>query len=226
MQRMIPAAMVNANPEQERQRLAKLYGAMSEGELRKVADDAAELTDVARQALAEVIAGRGLDIRLADYVPINEVELQELVTVGNFRDLPEALLAKGALEAAGIECHLADDNMVRLQWFISSGLGGIKLRVKKEDAEEALAVLGEPMPETFEVEGVGGFEQPKCPRCGSFDITHQAGLDKRFALPALWALGGIPIPVPRNDWKCQSCGAEWEEIESDEPRTDASGPTP
>jgi hypothetical protein len=28
------------------------------------------------------------------------------------RDLPEPLLAKGSIESAGIECCLADDNMV------------------------------------------------------------------------------------------------------------------
>jgi hypothetical protein len=208
--------------DSEKGRLSTLYGDMSDGELQEIANEAPRLTDIARQTLAEVIAGRGLDIRLADFIPLDDVELQELVKVGSFRDLPEALLAKGALEAAGLECHLADDNIVRLDWFISSGLGGIKLRVRKQDVNEALAVLGEPIPETFDVEGVGSFEQPRCPRCGSVDIAHQAGLDKRFALPALWALGGIPIPVLRNDWKCQSCGAEWQEI-PDEQQTDAPG---
>ena len=62
-------------------------------------------------------------------------------------------------------------------------------------------------------------------RAASRSTLHiSLGLDKRFALPALWALGGIPIPVPRNDWKCQACGAEWQEVESDEPGTDAPGP--
>ena len=212
--------------EQERERLAKLYGGMSDAELQQLANDAARLTEVARRTLAEVIGSKGLQIRLADYIPYDEVEHRELVTIRDFRDLPEALLAKGRLDAAGIECYLADDNMVRMQWFISNGLGGIKLLVRKEDTDEALAVLGEPVSEAFEVDGVGSYEQPRCPRCESFDITHQAGLDKRFALPALWALGGIPIPVPRNEWKCQSCGAEWQEVESDEPGTDASGPAP
>jgi hypothetical protein len=206
----------------ERRRLSKLYGELSDVELQEMAQEAPRLTEAARLALADVIASRGLNIRLADSIPFDQVEWQELVTIRHFRDLPEALLAKGALEAAGIESSLADENMVRMQWFISSGIGGIRLQVKKEDVDEALSLLGEPIPETFEVEGVGSFEQPKCPRCGSLDITHQAGLDKRFALPALWGLGGIPIPVRRNDWKCQSCGAEWQEI-PDKTQTDASG---
>ena len=206
---------MTANLEQERQRLVKLYGGMSEGELRKVANDAAELTDVARQTLAEEIARRGLDIPLVDSVVVEKLELRELVTIHQFRDLPEALLAKGSLESAGIECFLVDQNMVRMDWFLSNLLGGIKLKVKKEDAEEALDLLSEPMPEGFEIDGIERYEQPRCPLCGSFEISHQAGLDKRFALPAL-AAGGIPIPVARDDWKCQSCGQGWQEFQSDE----------
>ena len=207
--------------DRERQRLAKLYGEASEGELRKLAAEAAELTDVARQVLAEETAHRGLDISLADWVSADEFELREMATIGQFRDLPEALLAKGILDSAGIECFLVDQDMIRMNWFISNLLGGIKLQVNKEDAEEALALLSEPVPETFEVGGVGSYEQPQCPRCGSFDLAHQAGLDKRFALPGLW-MGSIPIPVPRNDWKCQSCGQEWQDSQSDGPAADSS----
>jgi len=209
------------NAEDEKRRLLKLYDQLTDAELEETARGAPDLTETARQALAEVIASRGLNIRLADSIPFDQIEWQQLVTIRRFRDLPEALLAKGALEAAGIESFLADENIVRMDWFISGGIGGIRLQVKKEDVEESLSVLGEPIPETFDVEGVGGFEQPKCPRCGSLDIAHQAGVDKRFALPAL-AVGGIPVPVPRDEWKCQSCGAEWQEV-PDEPRKDGSG---
>jgi hypothetical protein len=54
--------------------------------------------------------------------------MQSLVIAGSFRDLPEQLLASGALESAGIECFLADDNMVRMEWFISNLIGGIKIK--------------------------------------------------------------------------------------------------
>jgi len=43
-----------------------------------------------------------------------------MVTVRQFRDLPEALLARDSLVSAGIEAELADDNMVRMDWFISN----------------------------------------------------------------------------------------------------------
>jgi hypothetical protein len=37
--------------------------------------------------------------------------------------------------------------MVRLDWGISIVLGGVKLRVKSEDAEAALVFLDQPVPE-------------------------------------------------------------------------------
>ena len=144
---MIPADMGTIDPEQEHHRLTQLYAGMSEGELRKLAEDAASLTDVARQALQSEVMGRGLNIALRDFVPPDELNLRELVTIRKFRDLPEALLAKGSLESAGIECFLLDDNMVRLDWFISNLIGGIKLLVNLEEAKVASEVLDEPVPE-------------------------------------------------------------------------------
>ena len=72
-------------------------------------------------------------------------EFRELVTIRVFVDLSEALLAKGSLESAGIECFLIDDNMVRLDWFMVNVFGGIKLKVAAEDAETAQAFLNRPM---------------------------------------------------------------------------------
>jgi hypothetical protein len=55
--------------------------------------------------------------------------LRQLVTVASFRDLHEALLAKGSLDSAGITCFLANENIVRLDWLYANAVGGIKLRV-------------------------------------------------------------------------------------------------
>jgi hypothetical protein len=81
------------------------------------------------------------------------------------QNLPEALLAKGILDSSGIECFLTDDNMVRMDWFISNLLGGVKLLVNREDVEAATAILDEPTPELLDVEGVGEYQQPRCPEC-------------------------------------------------------------
>ena len=208
-------------PEQERHRLGELYAQMSEGELREIADDAVDLTDTARQVLVEEIGKRGLDIRLAEAMAVRTFESRDMVTVRQFRDLPEALLAKGILDSAGIESYLVDENMIRMNWFISNLLGGVRLQVNRDDVEEAGTLLSEPPPEGFDIEGLGKYQQPQCPRCGSFDISYHAGLDKRFALPMLW-FASIPIPVPRNEWNCPSCGAVWRDSQSEKAEPESS----
>jgi hypothetical protein len=145
-----------------------------------------------------------------------EPEFQKFVTVRKFRDLPEALLAKGSLQSAGIECRLFDDNMVRLDWFWSNLLGGIKLQVVQEEVDSANAILDQPIPEDLEVPGVGEYHQPRCPKCKSLDITYQE-LDKPVAY--LSAYLNVPIPLERRAWRCLTCHVEWEEDDG-EPETE------
>ena len=57
-----------------------------------------------------------------------------LVTIERFRDLPEALLAKGKLESSGIRCFLADSELVRTDWLWSNAIGNMRLQVRAEDA--------------------------------------------------------------------------------------------
>ena len=50
--------------------------------------------------------------------------------------MPERVLAKSMLDSAGIESFLGDENLVRLDWFYSNLVGGIKLMVREEDAPD------------------------------------------------------------------------------------------
>ncbi len=195
-------------PEEERVRVAGVYSAMSDEELGQIAESGDELSVAAQEAFRAEVARRGLKMEIAPPRGEDVVEFNETVTLRQFRDLPEALLAKGSLESAGIEAYLVDDNMIRMDWFISNLLGGIKLKVRPEDAEAAGEILNQPIPEMLDVEGVGNFEQPKCPRCQSLDVTYEE-LNKEFSY--LTAYAGVPIPVYKKGWTCHACGNEWEE---------------
>jgi hypothetical protein len=236
--------MARIDPEQERQRLIAFYANQPDGELEKVASQAYELTDGAKETLRTELARRGLGTNLVEIAPVivqqklpampgdppppppppeiaapgDELEFRELVTVRKFRDLPEALLAKGCLESAGIECVLVDDNMVRLDWFWSNLMGGIKLQVNREDAETAAGILDQPIPEGFDVTGIGEYRQPRCPHCQSLDVSFQE-LDRPVAYVS--AFLSVPIPMKRRAWRCHSCRVEWEDDESpDQPDSD------
>jgi hypothetical protein len=199
-------------PTDETTRLKGFYSQMTDPELERIAADPSSLTDLARGILQAELRRRGLQPLEISSEPIPDpvVEFQDLVPVRKFRDLPEALLAKGSLESAGIECHLADDNMVRMDWFISNLLGGVKLLVKPEDVEAAAEILDQPIPEDFDVEGVGNYHSPECPRCGSLDISFQE-LNKPVAYTSAWI--SIPLPLHRKAWKCRGCGTEWEDTD-------------
>jgi hypothetical protein len=140
-------------------------------------------------------------------LPCGEAQAS-LVTLQHFRDIPEALLAKGKLESAGIECILADGNLVRMDWLLSNAIGGVRLQVHRRDFDSARAILDEPIPAEFGEEDLGEpFVQPRCPRCYSLDI----GFEKidRFWTFSLWLLLSFPIPVRKGNWKCYTCGIEW-----------------
>jgi hypothetical protein len=131
----------------------------------------------------------------------------DLVTIERFRDLPEALLAKGKLESAGIRCFLADSELVRTDWLWSNAIGNMRLQVRSEDAADALEVLHEPAPEVFLEDEVGEFyQQPHCPRCNSSDVGFES-IDRKLSYGLM--LIGLPIPIRKNNWRCAACGAEW-----------------
>lgn len=195
--------------QRERRRLAATYAGMTDGELHRLARNAESLTEPACDALEDEMDRRHLEFSDdADPEPRQEMEVRELVTIRQFRDLPEALLAKGSLESSGIECFLADENLVRLDWFISNFIGGIKLKVRAPDVINAQKVLDEPILEGLYVHGVGLYEQPRCPKCQSLDVNFQE-LDRPIAYMS--AFLRVPMPVQRPAWHCQSCDAEWED---------------
>ncbi len=194
--------------QRERQRLAANYAGMTDGELQRLARHAESLTDLAWDALEDEMDRRHLEFAEEPAEARQELQVRELVTIRQFRDLPEALLAKGSLESAGIECFLADENLVRLDWFISNFIGGIKLKVRAPDAANAQKLLDEPILEGLYVQGVGLYEQPRCPQCRSLDVNFQE-LDRPIAYMS--AFLRVPLPLQRPAWHCQTCDAEWED---------------
>ena len=52
--------------------------------------------------------------------------------------------------------------------------------MREEDTETAISILDQPIPEGFDVAGVGEYRQPNCPKCQSLDVTFQE-LDRPVA---------------------------------------------
>jgi len=195
----------------ERERLARMYSTMSDAELDRLDEQAHTLTTPAREALEAEMERRERHSSSQAAIPYDELEVQRLRTVRQFRDLPEALLTKGLLESAGISCFLANENIVRMDWFISNFVGGIRLQVRPEDVSTALQVLDQPIPENIDFQGAENYEQPRCPKCYSLDIAY-ADINKPIAYTSAYL--GVPLPLKQSSWKCSTCGREWEETKA------------
>ena len=73
-------------------------------------------------------------------VPFSEAANGEVITVRSFNSELEADIAKGALEAFGIECMLSRDDCGGQRPHLLMG-AGIRLLVRSGDAERAKEVL-------------------------------------------------------------------------------------
>ena len=71
------------------------------------------------------------------------------VLVATFRDLPQAHVARGTLEAAGLTVALTDEYTVGADWLMSIAIGGVGLGVKASQEESAREILGR---ESFDVD--------------------------------------------------------------------------
>jgi hypothetical protein len=211
----IALSVATVDPEKERRRLGQLYAGMADGEVEEIAEDASSLSDVAREVLQTELGRRHSEIVLPDPIvspsPVPE-EPPRPVVLRRYRDLPDALLAKSILDSASIECFLIDENTIRMDWLWSTLLGGVKLWVREKDAD-AGDLLDLDYLEAFDVEGVGEYRQPRCPNCGSFDVSYR-GLMKHLPYGMLWL--NFPFPVTHVAWICYSCAHVWEAT-SDEP---------
>lgn len=139
--------------------------------------------------------------------PSTELETQPFVLLRRYLFLSDALLSKAVLDSAGIECLLSDANTIRVDWFWSNLLGGVKLWTRQPDADDGFDLLDQEIPEKFEIEGLGEYTQPRCPQCLSFEVSYQE-LVKVATYLATFILG-LPIHITRRAWKCRACGHSW-----------------
>lgn len=140
--------------------------------------------------------------------PDSQYENQRFLVLRRYRDLPDAFLYGSILDSAAVDCFLADQNTIRMDWFWSNALGGIKLCVRSADVDTASSLLDQSVPEKFDVEGVGEYQQPRCPKCQSLEVSFQ-GLNKPVDYTR--AVFGGSLPLHRSLWECDSCGHQWPE---------------
>jgi len=188
--------------------LASEYKAMSDDDMIRLGGEYASLTDEAQALVRAEFARRHLEVPDAAEEPA-AYESQSVRTIRRYRDQPEALLARSVLESAGIPCLLRDENTIRMEWIWANFMGGIRLQVAEADVEAAEAILSQPIPAHIAIEGEPDYEQPRCPQCGSLDVSFN-NFDARVGATAMLLFGfPLPSPVQQDYWHCNSCETNW-----------------
>ncbi len=198
------------NPLEAWQQLSEHYRAMGDDELRELAADFVDLTEVAQQALRDEMAKRGLElprIASADPTSTDHPVAQHWENTGSpsdpddseeESDLPhdytwkvllcecdtreKARQISEALRRGGVE------SWIRMPNALNPGV-----LVAADQLDQAREIAARPIPQEIideSMEEVPEFKAPVCPKCGAADP----------------ALEGVD---PVNTWHCESCDYEW-----------------
>jgi predicted nucleic-acid-binding Zn-ribbon protein len=130
-----------------------------------------------------------------------------LVTVATFPEAIEAHIYRNRLENEGIPCVIADENIISNQPWHSIAYGGVKLRVRAQDQEKALALINQIRYGQEYLDGESAaYEPPECPVCNSRNL-------KQKQVSGIWPLvKSILFLYPmrtRVKLTCQNCGYRW-----------------
>jgi len=132
------------------------------------------------------------------------------VVVSNYQYSSEAQIFKGRLEAEGIQVHLQDEYTIDTDPLMSHAIGGVKLKVRKEDKAFALDIL-EKMPK-YSLNNEG--EKIHCPKCHSTQIdyfTTIQDLKSFLAFLGSWLFAALPF-YTAYEYRCASCKAKFKKL--------------
>lgn len=143
---------------------------------------------------------------------------QRLVTIANLNGPTEAHILKGRLEAEGIACFIGDEHIVAAQPFYSVAVGGVKLKVTEDNAEQARSILTQIQEGSSEyllddnLELAPAMQEHieetlTCPNCGSDHVSEERFSKTVFSLSYL--LFGFPLPFVNRKHKCYDCNYVW-----------------
>jgi len=139
-----------------------------------------------------------------------------LVTVFTAMYTPEADFIKGALESAGIEAFIVDDNTVSVYPFLSNAIGGVKVKVDEFDAEDAKAIIKEYLDKkTIEsdiksLKGKKDGSKNVCIKCGSQNVSNYHDVNRSAVLVFCLSLVGLLLsPFLGKIFICNDCGEKW-----------------
>ena len=213
---------------EEWSRLTELYTQMSQDELQALAEEAYELTDMARDAPCGEISRRGLHVALLDQPGTRENTAHikragdfdpselDLVGAGQAFSLQDARWLKNVLDSAGIPSYFGPDNLEDVEKLnaafdqdrkktLQRGFQvGIMCRVPRDYQQLASQAIAKARQDT-DVETSPADDADflaSCPRCHSREIVFEGLETLEDADPDLDS---------KYNWRCDACGHEWKD---------------
>jgi predicted RNA-binding Zn-ribbon protein involved in translation (DUF1610 family) len=127
----------------------------------------------------------------------------DIVVIKTYDEYISAHIALGRLEEDGIRGWLKDEHSISINPVLSNALGGIKLMVRREDAERAIGILRTIVNESR--------ASHPCPQCGSKNVElvttpRKASNWLSFLLGFFTA--GVTMPVDKV-YHCFDCQHEY-----------------
>lgn len=132
---------------------------------------------------------------------------EELITISQFQYSAEAQIIKGRLEAEGIEAFLIDEYTIDTDPLVSIAIGGVKLKVWKQDkkvAEEVLQSISE-----FSLDDEGNAIE--CPKCNSEKVRYYTSITdfkSFFSFIICLFVTVLPFYVSHK-YRCEVCNTKF-----------------
>lgn len=129
------------------------------------------------------------------------------ITIAKFPYSTEAQIAKGRLEADGIDVFLRDNLTIDTDPLVSQAIGGVKLKVLAKDEEKARAILKSIKAYSIDDEG----NPIICPKCKSEHIEMYTTINSFKSLVSFligFITGTLPFST-RYQYKCEDCKTEF-----------------
>jgi len=201
----------------EWRRLAEHYRQLTDDELIDLARGRAELTDVAQQCVSDEVLARRLKIEpvkreearpalVPEPLDSPYAEERSLVTLCTVWSARDALEVQSLLDGAGIPFYMGKESATGVDRVTSNFAEGVDVSIMNVGLPWARDLLRNYFPKDEPASG-NSDELPeasiRCPKCKSEEIVFEHMQDQDPATHQRIA--------QKYQWKCDSCGYEWED---------------
>lgn len=134
----------------------------------------------------------------------------DLVTVARYDSSIQAHIVKAHLEGHDLVCFVFDDHMVDMYALYSNAIGGVKIKVREKDAEEAHAIIQELEKKPYTDQND---EIIACPNCGSTEYYKDFNSMRSFGsiIAAIGSFLTAVLPIYRKRvFRCKACDTEFD----------------